>query len=52
MKITQVLPSSLKFPEAVEVPNIVWRKVMWIENVFILSRITFLFPKRNSTKLV
>ena len=29
VKITQVLPSSsLKFPEAVEVPNIVRRKIM------------------------
>ena len=27
-KITQVLPSSLTFPEAVEVPNIVRRKIM------------------------
>ena len=52
VKITQVLPSSLKFPEAVEVPHIVRRKIMQIKNVFILSRITFLFPKRNTTKLV
>ena len=28
VKITQVLPSSLTFPEAVEVPNIVRRKIM------------------------
>ena len=28
VKITQLLPSSLAFPEAVEVPNIVWRKTM------------------------
>ena len=28
VKITQVLPSSLKFPEAVKVPNIVRRKIM------------------------
>ena len=27
VKITQVLPSSLTFPEAVEVPNIVRRKI-------------------------
>ena len=27
VKITQLLPSSLTFPEAVEVPNIVWRKL-------------------------
>ena len=52
VKITQVLPSSLKFPEAVEVPHIVRRKIMQIKNVFILSRTTFLFPKRNTTKLV
>ena len=28
VKITQVSPSSLKFPEAVEVPNTVRRKIM------------------------
>ena len=27
LKITQVLPSSLTFPEVVEVPNIVRRKI-------------------------
>ena len=52
VKITQVLPSSQTFPETVEVPNVVGRKIMWIKNFFILLRITFLFPKRNTTKLV
>ena len=42
----------MTFPEVVEVPNIVRRKIRYIKNVFILSRITFLFPKRNTTKLV
>ena len=51
MKITQALPSSLTFPEAVEVPNTVRRKLMKNKNVFILSKMTFLFPKRNTTKL-
>ena len=52
VKITQVLPSLLTFPEAVEVPNTVRRKLMKNKNVFILSKMTFLFPKRNKTKLV
>ena len=52
VKITKVLPSSLTFPEAVEVPNTVRSKIMQIKNVFILSRMTFLFLKRNTTKLV